>query len=92
MDITGTILFIGETESVGANGFRKRIIGVEEVEGQYPQKLGFEFTQDKTSLLDKFNIGDKVKIHYNLRGNMYQKDFEDPKFFNSLQGWKIENA
>jgi len=91
MELTGQIIYIGETGTYGASGFRKRILGLE-IPGQYAQKIGVELTQDKCDLLNNYRVGQMVKVSTNLRGNMVEKEFEEPKFFNSLQAWKIEQA
>ena len=49
MEIQGKIKLIGETQTVGSNGFRKRELVVT-TEEQYPQHLSVDFVQDKTSL------------------------------------------
>lgn len=92
LELTGTITFIGDTGTFGASGFRKRIIALNDG-GQYPQEIGFEFTQDKCDILNGYNVGDNVKISYNLRGNRVEAEFGgEPRFYNSLQGWRIEKV
>lgn len=86
MTITGRITYIGSTESYGTNGFTKRSVAVE-CDGQYPDSLCIDFVKDKTTLLDKFSVGQLVTIEFNTRcresnGNRY----------NSITGWKINNA
>ena len=50
MEVQGKVKMIGETQTFGANGFRKREIVVT-TEEQYPQHIMVEFVQDKTCLL-----------------------------------------
>lgn len=83
MEIQGQIYKIAETETF-PSGFSKRLLVVE-MEGEYPQKIPMEFVKDKTSILDNYKVGDKVKVSVNLRGNEYQD-----KFYLSAQGWRIE--
>ena len=47
MEVIGKIKLIGETQTFGSNGFRKRELVVTTDE-QYPQMLMIEFIQDKT--------------------------------------------
>lgn len=84
MEVTGKVLIKGETESVGQNGFTKRLLVVETNE-QYPQKLPIDFVKDKTSLLDNIQIGQEVKVHINLRGSE-----SNNRWYLQAQGWKIE--
>ena len=89
MEVQGKIKLIGETKTYGSNGFQKREMVVT-TEEQYPQPIMVEFVQDKTSLLDSFNVGDAVKIGINLRGREWQSPQGEIKYFNSITGWRIE--
>ena len=89
MDITGKIKLINETKEYGSNGFRKRELVVT-TEEQYPQDLSVEFIQDKCDILNSYNIGDSVKVDINLRGREWQSPQGEIKYFNSIQGWRIE--
>ncbi len=90
MEIQGTIKLIGETKTFGSNGFRKREL-VLTTEDQYPQHLLIEFVQDKTDLLDAYQEGQAVKISINLRGREWTSPQGETKYFNSIQGWRLEN-
>ena len=59
MEVQGKVKFIGETQTFGANGFRKREIVVTTDE-QYPQHIMVEFVQDKTDLLNNYQVGQSV--------------------------------
>ena len=89
MDITGKIKLINETKEYGSNGFRKRELVVT-TEEQYPQDLLVEFIQDKCDILNYYNVGDSVKVDINLRGREWQSPQGEIKYFNSIQGWRIE--
>jgi len=90
MEVEGKIKIIEETKEYGNNGFRKRevIITTEE---QYPQPIAIEFVQDKTDLLNNYSVGQNVKISINLRGREWTNPQGEVKYFNSIQGWRIEN-
>ena len=90
MEIQGKIKFIGETQTFGTNGFRKRELVVT-TEEQYPQHIMVEFVQDKSDLLNNYQIGQSVKININLRGREWVNPQGETKYFNSIQGWRIEN-
>lgn len=91
MNISGKVKLINETKEYGSNGFRKREI-VLTTQEQYPQNILVEFIQDRTNLLDAFNIGDLVKVDINLRGREWTNDKGEIKYFNSIQGWRIEKV
>lgn len=88
MQILGNIKKILNVQTF-ASGFKKRelIITTEE---QYPQNILIEFIQDKCYLLNDLKIGDKVKISITLKGREWTNPEGNIKYFNSIQGWKIE--
>jgi len=90
MEVQGKVKMIGETQTFGSNGFRKREIVVT-TEEQYPQHIMVEFVQDKCDLLNPFQVGHDVKISINLRGREWVNPQGETKYFNSIQGWRIES-
>jgi hypothetical protein len=90
MEIQGKIKMIGETKTFGNNGFRKREVVIT-TEEQYPQHILVEFVQDKCDLLNKHNVGETVKVSINLRGREWTNPQGEVKYFNSVQGWRIES-
>ncbi|WGU68217.1 DUF3127 domain-containing protein [Capnocytophaga canimorsus] len=89
MDIQGRVKFIGQTEVFGQNGFQKRDLVIT-TEEQYPQHIIIQFTQDKCALLDNLQLGQKVNVHFNLRGREWISPQGETKYFNTLDAWKIE--
>ena len=90
MELTGTIKMIGQTQQVGAT-FTKRELVIT-TEEQYAQHILIEFTQDKCSVLDKYQVGQAVKVGINLRGREWTNPQGETKYFNSIQGWRIDSA
>ena len=90
MEVQGKVKMISETQTFGSNGFRKRELVVT-TEEQYPQHILIEFVQDKTDLLNNFQVGQGVKVNINLRGREWVNPQGETKYFNSVQGWRIEN-
>ena len=89
MNISGKIKLINETKEYGSNGFRKRELVVTTQE-QYPQNILVEFVQDRCEILDSFQVGELVKIDINIRGREWTNKDNEVKYFNSIQGWRIE--
>ena len=89
MEVIGKIKLINETQTFGASGFRKRELVVTTNE-QYPQMLMIEFIQDKCDLLNNYQVGQDVKVSINLRGREWINPEGVAKYFNSIQGWRIE--
>ena len=86
LEVSGKIIVLNETESIGTKEFKKRIVVVQTDE-TYPQTIPVEFTQDKTNLLDNYSIGDIVKIGINLRGSEWKG-----KYYANIQGWNINKG
>ncbi len=89
MEVSGKIKVLNDTQTFGSNGFRKREVVVT-TEEQYPQMILVEFIQDKCDLLNNFKVGDDVKININLRGREWINPEGVAKYFNAIQGWRIE--
>ena len=83
MELIGKIIVLGQTESKGSKDFKIRQVVVQTDE-QYPQSIPVQFVQDKCYVLDKYAIGDIVKIAINLRGAEWQG-----KYYVNLNGWNI---
>lgn len=90
MEVIGKVKLIGEVQTFGASGFRKRELVVTTDE-QYPQMIMIEFVQDKTDLLNNYKVGQDVKVSINLRGREWINPEGVAKYFNSIVGWRIEN-
>lgn len=90
MEVQGKVKMIGETQTFGNNGFRKRELVIT-TEEQYPQHIMIEFVQDKSDLLNNYAVGQDVKVSINLRGREWTNPQGEVKYFNSIQGWRIEN-
>lgn len=88
MEVLGRVKMIGDVQQISAT-FKKREIVVT-TEEQYPQHIMIEFTQDKTDLLNQYNVGEQVRVSINLRGREWTNPQGETKYFNSIQGWRIE--
>lgn len=90
MEVIGKVKLINETQTFGSNGFRKRELVVTTDE-QYPQMIMIEFIQDKCDILNTYKVGQDVKVSINIRGREWINPEGEAKYFNSIQGWRIES-
>lgn len=90
MEVQGAIRFIGDYTQVSAS-FQKRELVVTTDE-QYPQHISITFVQDKCTILDKYRLGEIVKVGINLRGREWVKNEGETKYFNDIQGWRVEKV
>jgi len=88
MEVLGKIKALGNTQNV-TSAFTKRelVIATEE---QYPQFISINFVQDKCDLLNSYKVGDNVKVSINLRGREWVNPQAETKYFNDIQGWRVE--
>ena len=86
-EITGTLEKKYETETKGES-FRVRDFVIKANDGgQYDNFVKFQCTQDRTAIIDQFNEGDEIKVHFDLRGRQWQD-----KYFTNLNAWRVEAA
>ncbi len=86
------ILKVKNNEVQVSDRFKKReFVMTTEQNTQYPQHVQFQLVQDKCSLLDSHQLGEEIKVSFNLRGREWSKDNEI-RYFNTLDAWKIERV
>lgn len=86
--VKGKIKQIFETVSMSEK-FSKRDLVLTSNE-KYPQDILIQFTQDKCFVLDKYSVGQDVEVNYNLKGREWVSPSGEVKYFNTIEGWKIE--
>jgi len=53
--------------------------------------IKFQCVQDRTGIIDRVNVGDEIKVHFNIRGSKWEKDGR-VSYFNNLDAWRIEQV
>ena len=89
--LTGTIKVISETVQV-SDKFSRREFVITDNSSMYPQDIQMQFTQDKCSLLDLYEVGQVVELSFNLRGREWISPQGETKYFNTLEAWRIEKV
>ena len=64
---------------------REFVIVVES--GNYPQYVKFQLVQDRCALIDTYEEGEEIKVHFDLRGREW-----NGKYFTNLNAWRVEKA
>lgn len=49
----------------------------------------FQTTNDRCELLNKYHVGSEVTVHFNIRGNRWEKEGK-VSYFTNLDAWRIE--
>jgi single-stranded DNA-binding protein len=86
-DFKGEVVFITPTTSV-SDKFKKREVTLKS-DGEYPQYVTFQLTQDKCDLANNLNPGDVVNVKYNLRGRKWEAQDGTIKYFNTIEAWTM---
>lgn len=84
--LEGKLHRVFETEQK-TDTFQAREFVIETADGQYPQVIKFQLTQDKCALIDEYELGDDLVVHFDLRGREWNE-----RFFTNLSAWKLERA
>ena len=73
-----------------SEGFKKRVFVLEIYDNPiYKDYLMFDLIQEKCSFIDGFNLGDSLLVDFNIKGREYKKEGDKPKYFITLQAWRI---
>lgn len=51
----------------------------------------FQCVQDKTAMPDRYNLGDEVKVQFNIKGTKWVKDGRE-NYITNLDAWRMETA
>ena len=51
--------------------------------------IKFQCVQDRTTMPDRFNLGDTVKVLFNIKGSKWNKDGKD-NYITNLDAWRME--
>lgn len=91
-DVTGKLIAKYPVQEI-TDKFRKREFVLEVVDenspNQYSNFIKMQLVQAKCELIDNYNENDMVKVHFNLRGNKWEKDGK-VNYITSLDAWRIE--
>ena len=80
--VQGKIHVIEDTKTYGQNGFRKRLMVLEQETGRFTNYVPLEFVQDACDTVDGLSVGEQVEVRYRLNGRKWQKDpNSEVKFF-----------
>lgn len=94
LQITGKLIEIYPTNQVSEK-FKKRefvLETYEDVNGQtYTNFAKMQAVQNKCDVLDKYKVGYMVTVHFNIKGNKWERDGK-VNYISNLDAYKIENA
>lgn len=93
-EITGKLIMVNDTQQIN-DRFKKREFVLEtseEVNGNvYTNYAKLQLVQNKCEIIDNFNVGDMLKVSFNIKGNKWERD-GNVNYITNLDAWRIENA
>ncbi|MBS1616253.1 MAG: DUF3127 domain-containing protein [Bacteroidetes bacterium] len=94
LEITGKLLEKFDTQVV-SDRFKKREFVLEisdEVNGNvFTNYAKMQLVQNKTEVIDRFEIGDMLRVNFSIKGNRYERDGK-VSYFSNLDAWRVEKA
>jgi single-strand DNA-binding protein len=87
--IEGRVISIGQTEQKSEK-FSVRKFVIDDQAPEYANLHEFQLANAKTELADKIKTGDRVRVHFNLRGRGWTSPSGEVKYFSSLDAWKVD--
>ncbi len=85
-EIEGKLIKKFDTETK-TQTFQAREFVIEINNGNYPQFIKFQLTQDRCSIIDAYNEEEDIKVFFDLRGREW-----NGKYFTNLNAWRVEKA
>lgn len=67
--------------------FQAREFVIEVADGNYPQFVKFQLVQDRCAIVDSFQEGEQIRVHFDLRGREW-----NGKYFTNLNAWRVEKV
>lgn len=93
-ELNGKLFEIYPTEQKSER-FRKREFILENTstigDRSITDYVKFQATGDKCDMLNKYKVGDAVKVSFNIRGNKWENAGK-VSYFTNLDAWRIESA
>lgn len=93
-EITGKL--VAKYDTVQRTGtFKTREFVIEKTEDiggrSITNYIKFQSVQDRVSIVDRFNIGDEVKVSFNIKGSRWEKEGR-VNYITNLDAWRLEQV
>lgn len=91
-ELEGLLIVKNDTQQV-SDKFKKREFVVETTTSNgttdFTEQVKLQFTQDRCDLIEIIEVGDKVKVNFNIKGKGWEKN-GTTNYFVNLDAWRIE--
>jgi hypothetical protein len=93
-EITGKLIAKFDTVQ-RSESFKTREFVIEKTDDingrSFTNYIKFQCVQDKTSMPDRFNISEEVKVQFNIKGSKWEKDGRT-NYITNLDAWRMESV
>ncbi|WP_462318907.1 DUF3127 domain-containing protein [Marinilabilia sp.] len=92
-ELTGKLIVKEDTVKI-SDRFQKREFVIDvpnEKNPEWNDTIKFQITQDRVELIEPFNIGEDVKVAFNIRGKKWERDGK-VNYFTNLEAWRIDKV
>lgn len=92
-ELTGKLIEKFDTQEISEK-FKKREFVIEFQDNpnlSFSESIKFQLTQDRCELMDNYQVGQDLKVSFNLRGRRWEKDGK-VSYFTNLEAWRVEMA
>ena len=92
-ELTGKLIVKEDTVKI-SDKFQKREFVIDVPNERNPEwndLIKFQSIQDKVDLIEPYNVGDDIKVSFNIRGKKWERDGR-VNYFTNLDAWRIERV
>lgn len=93
LEITGKLHEVFPTQKI-SDTFSKRefVLEISEQAANgmtYTNYASFQLVNNQCAVMDQFQVGEQVKVNFNIRGNRWEKDGQ-VRYITNLNAWRVE--
>lgn len=90
MQVIGKLEEVHETVKRAETFYvREFVLEITSQSSQYSEHVLFQLTNNRTSLIDQFQIGQEIVVDFDLQGRKWTNPEGRVVFFNRLSAWRI---
>lgn len=90
MQVIGKIEEIHDTvQRTETFSVREFVLEISSPSSQYSEHVLFQLTQNRTTIVDQFQVGQEVMVDFDLQGRKWTNPEGRIVFFNRLNAWRI---
>lgn len=82
-------------EVIVSDKFKKREFVIETEDNAngsiYTETIKFQLVQKNCDAISPMNLGEQVKVHFNIKGRKWEKDGK-VSYFTNLDAWRVEKG